>query len=603
MTNADKRSVSSLNGAILKYLYLIVFFILVLDLQLVKVKAAPVESAQHRITHRKDSGGRQRRPTRGRQIEDEDEDEDDEDLYEETDYDELEFKPLGEARANPWESYMEKFDIPTVHGSGIYVDLGKNGTFKGKKYRMTGGKCPVFGKIIEFANGVDYLSPANDPDSPAFGFPYTALSGTTIDIKNIPKTSRGRISISKNAVETDLISPVTAKILKAYKYDGDDIFNCASYASELMMSSDKKSDYKYPFAYDMKSKTCHILYSSMQLIQGPKYCDNDGRANAGTSSLPCIKPIKDTTQEMVYGSSFIHREWKSKCPNAAVADAVFGTWNGTACVPIQNKRIFKVSTSEECGQIVFKYSASDSPDYESKHTEGTRLSNAVVSGDLATVGKILMPPTGSRAFQSKGHGFNWANYDKNTKECGLIDEVPNCLIFKMGNIAFNALGSPAEDDMEYFPCEIRSVGFITKGNPNDLNSYLASTTHQDMISNSPDIETLNARSCTGYYGKITDDIGVPGWSFNPFNYTTGMIIGGVFFFIILVLLVMFLRKRFRMRRSKDDDEALLNKYDEFEGRNYLHRVDDNNVDENDFWEKSQVRPSEVTPIRIERIEY
>lgn len=485
------------------------------------------------------------------------------------------------------------------------MDLGKNGTFNGKKYRMVAGKCPVFGKIIEFSSGVDYLSPANDTANPAFGFPYTVPAGKTIRTNEIPKTSRGRISISKSAVQTDLISPVTAKTLKAYEYDGDDIFNCASYASELMMSSDRKSDYKYPFAFDLKTKTCHILYSPLQLIQGPKYCDNDGKVDSGSSSMPCIKPVKDMSQEMVYGSSFIYRDWKNKCPNAAVADAIFGTWNGTACVPIQNRRLFKASTPEICGQIVFKYSASDAPEnYETKRSEGSKFANAISSGDLGAVAKIIMPVTNSRAHHSKGWGFNWANYDRNKRECGLIDEVPNCLVFKMGNIAFNSLGSPLEDDMENFPCEIKSFGYITKGNPNDINSYLISSTHRDMIPNDDGIETLNARSCSGYYGKIgakeSETLNQTPLTFYGFGIIT--IISAAIFVVLLVLLVVFLRRLSKKRFTKDD-EALLNKYDEFEGRNYMHRGNDHNVDENDFWEKPQVRPSEVTPIRIERIEY
>lgn len=125
MTNAAKRSLS-LNGSIFKYVLIFFLFILVLDFQLATVSAALANArpAHRKIVHKHKNSGAKPRHQAKKHVnitEEDDEDgevyeEDEEDDYEDTDYEELEFKPIGDERDNPWESYMEKFNIPKVHG-------------------------------------------------------------------------------------------------------------------------------------------------------------------------------------------------------------------------------------------------------------------------------------------------------------------------------------------------------------------------------------------------------------------------------------------------------------------------------------------------------
>lgn len=51
---------------------------------------------------------------------------------------------------NPWASgslkqFMDRFNIPSNHGSGVQVDLGG----RVGQWRVPSGKCPVYGKYIQ----------------------------------------------------------------------------------------------------------------------------------------------------------------------------------------------------------------------------------------------------------------------------------------------------------------------------------------------------------------------------------------------------------------------------------------------------------------------
>ncbi|XP_954137.1 integral membrane protein (apical merozoite antigen), putative [Theileria annulata] len=369
-----------------------------------------------------------------------------------------------EEKRNKWTDFMAKFDIAKVHGSGVYVDLGESATVGSYDYRMPIGKCPVVGKAIILENGADFLSSIthHDPKERGLGFPATKVASNS----------------SKLDMENQLLSPISAQVLRSWNYKHEsDLSNCAEYSRNIVPGSNRNSKYRYPFVYDESEKLCYILYSPMQYNQGVKYCDQDS-PDEGTSSLACMYPDKSKEDShLFYGTSGLHMDWPVVCPVYPIRDSIFGSYDDQKdeCVPIEPIFEEEAEDYEACAKIIFEYSPSD----VDISTNNQKLSDvdlykeAMNNGKLSTALSIMFAPRYSedRPIYTKGVGINWATYSVEEKKCNILDVVPSCLIISNGHYALTSLSSPNEEDAINYPCDIvQGKGFLKNPNGGKKNA-------------------------------------------------------------------------------------------------------------------------------------
>ncbi|KAL8433988.1 hypothetical protein ACSSS7_003448 [Eimeria intestinalis] len=332
----------------------------------------------------------------------------------------------------PYATFMARFDIPRVHGSGIYVDLGNEKEVDGKQYREAAGRCPVFGKYI------DLYQPENNPhykndflenvpsaaESRAAGHPLPGGFNNGMLLKD--RTPYSPMSIEK----LKTYSQLTAKT---------DLGKCAQMS--YMTTAGRNSQYRYTFVYDPLKELCYFLLVPMQRMMGERYCSKNNSPSGLT--WYCFEPKKSATRNLhlVYGSSYIGEDpdaWETNCPNKAVARAVFGVWQNGKCLEhrdLPDAQIEKVKSKEECWELVFTNPgvASDHPVSESEN--------------VGTFGYYFPLPAENQP-KSGGEGVNYASYYGGDKqECVLSRVIPTCLVPTSIGTAYTALGGLEEEPM------------------------------------------------------------------------------------------------------------------------------------------------------------
>nr|3ZLD_A Chain A, APICAL MEMBRANE ANTIGEN 1 [Toxoplasma gondii]3ZLE_A Chain A, APICAL MEMBRANE ANTIGEN 1 [Toxoplasma gondii]3ZLE_B Chain B, APICAL MEMBRANE ANTIGEN 1 [Toxoplasma gondii]3ZLE_C Chain C, APICAL MEMBRANE ANTIGEN 1 [Toxoplasma gondii]3ZLE_D Chain D, APICAL MEMBRANE ANTIGEN 1 [Toxoplasma gondii]3ZLE_E Chain E, APICAL MEMBRANE ANTIGEN 1 [Toxoplasma gondii]3ZLE_F Chain F, APICAL MEMBRANE ANTIGEN 1 [Toxoplasma gondii]3ZLE_G Chain G, APICAL MEMBRANE ANTIGEN 1 [Toxoplasma gondii]3ZLE_H Chai len=353
---------------------------------------------------------------------------------------------------NPWATttafadFMKRFNIPQVHGSGIFVDLGRDT----EGYREVGGKCPVFGKAIQMHQPAEYSNNFLD-DAP-----------TSNDASKKPLP--GGFNNPQVYTSGQKFSPIDDSLLQERLGTAGPktaIGRCALYAYSTIAvnpSTNYTSTYKYPFVYDAVSRKCYVLSVSAQLLKGEKYCSVNGTPSGLTWA--CFEPVKEksSARALVYGSAFVAEgnpdAWQSACPNDAVKDALFGKWEDGQCVPFDTKTSVQsdqATNKEECWKRVFANPlvASDAP---TTYPEAAQKN----WNDFWPVHEQSSPKSG-------GFGANWANFylEKESGEtiCAIFDQVPDCFAPITGAVAYTALGSSTEvnlpqcDSASFIPIE------------------------------------------------------------------------------------------------------------------------------------------------------
>nr|ACM44017.1 apical membrane antigen 1 [Babesia bovis] len=510
---------------------------------------------------------------------------------------------------SPWIKYMQKFDIPRNHGSGIYVDLGGYESVGSKSYRMPVGKCPVVGKIIDLGNGADFLDPisSEDPSYRGLAFPETAVDS------NIPTQPKTRGSSSVTAAK---LSPVSAKDLRRWGYEGNDVANCSEYASNLIPASDKTTKYRYPFVFDSDNQMCYILYSAIQYNQGSRYCDNDGSSEEGTSSLLCMKPYKSAEDaHLYYGSAKVDPDWEENCPMHPVRDAIFGKWSGGSCVAIAPAFQEYANSTEDCAAILFDNSATDLDIdvVNEEFNELKELTSGLKRLNLSKVANAIFSPLSNVAGTSRisrGVGMNWATYDKDSGMCALINETPNCLILNAGSIALTAIGSPLEYDAVNYPCHIDTNGYV-EPRAKTTNKYL------DVPFEVTTALSMKTLKCNAYvHTKYSDSCGTyflcsdvkPNWFIRFLHmiglYNTKRIVIFVCCTTTAIVLTIWIWKRF-IKAKKEPAPPSFDKY--LSNYDYDTTLDADNETEQRLdssaysWGEAVQRPSDVTPVKLSKI--
>ncbi|CDJ54023.1 apical membrane antigen, putative [Eimeria brunetti] len=169
-----------------------------------------------------------------------------------------------EALPNPWGDTLLKYNIPYIHGSGVYVDLGNQKMVKNRSYREPAGLCPVVGKVISL----------DQPTTDAAVWPHdflerVPLAGTSQDtsplgggfgmwetepVKISPLTlAELQAMAEKQKAKNKPDSPETKKLLQVE----DDLGLCAWWAWATYApngSTDLESKYRYPFVWDEEKK-------------------------------------------------------------------------------------------------------------------------------------------------------------------------------------------------------------------------------------------------------------------------------------------------------------------------------------------------------------
>ncbi|GIX62572.1 apical membrane antigen 1 [Babesia caballi] len=507
----------------------------------------------------------------------------------------------------PWSQYMLKFDLTRSHGAGIYIDLGGYESIGNKSYRMPIGKCPVMGKIIELSSGADFLEPISAASAKERGiaFPETAVT-----------SSESEGGALKRAGADESLSPVAASDLRRWGYTGNAVANCAEYASNIVPGSDPSTKYRYPFVYDSKYEMCYILYSPMQYNQGKRYCDNDGAASEGRSSLLCMKPHKsDIDAHLYYGSARVDPKWEENCPMSPVRDAIFGRWVGGSCVAIEPAFEEFVNSAEECSALLFENSAADIEidSEQERFDELSKLYEGLSRMKVSQVAEALFSPiakSSASARLSKGMGLNWANYDLETGSCRVLSETPNCLIINAGSLALNALASPLEQDAVNFPCHIDTNGYVNprpRGASKMRDSDFEVTTALNMktIKCSKYVHSKHSESCGTYYycsEEKNDYVNrfLQFWRMKSVRWF--MVSSAVL--VVLSALGYWLYNRLwraRPRRDAEDYDRLMSKY-EYDDESSSKREPEQQLKSDAYiWGEAAARPSEVTPVHLTKI--
>ncbi|CAD2104656.1 apical membrane antigen 1 [Plasmodium vinckei petteri] len=339
---------------------------------------------------------------------------------------------------NPWDKYMEKYDIENVHGSGIRVDLGEDARVENQNYRIPSGKCPVMGKGITIQNSTkSFLEPVATGNQ---------------------KVREGGLAFPRADVN---ISPVLISNLKTMYKNLPDVVSlnnmslCAKHASFYLPGTDVSTTYRHPAVYDKSNETCYILYVAAQENMGPRYCSND----QNNENQPfCFTPEKkDEYKNLSYITKNLRDDWETSCPTKSVKNAKFGLWVDGYCIDYKKYIVHDSDTLLKCSQMVFDESASDQPKQYEKYLEDTaKIRRGIVDKNGQLIGEALLPIGSYRADQvkSEGRGHNWAHYDKIKKKCYIFEKKPTCLINDNNFTAITALSSIEEDSQENFPCDI-----------------------------------------------------------------------------------------------------------------------------------------------------
>ncbi|GFE54284.1 apical membrane antigen 1 [Babesia ovis] len=512
------------------------------------------------------------------------------------------------ASQTPWTKYMQKFDIPRVHGSGIFVDLGGYETVEHKSYRMPVGKCPVMGKVIDLGNGADFLEPisSEDPKYRGLAFPETAVDASTT-----PSRSRTRSSSSAPS-----LSPVSAFDLRRWGYNGNDVANCAEYANNLIPASDRNTKYRYPFVYDSNEEMCYILYSAIQYNQGKRYCDNDGSQDEGKSSLLCMRPYKSVDDaHLYYGSAKVDPDWESNCPMNPVRDAMFGKWSGGSCVASTPAFVEYVNSAEDCASLLFDNSSTDLDIDVSKETydEVEDLVKGIKTLNIYRVARAIFSPLAKSAGTSRisrGVGMNWANYNSDDGACAIINETPNCLVLNAGSLALTAIGSPLEQDAVNFPCHIDTNGYV-EPRARNTNRYSNSAFE---VTTSSNIKTLK---CSAYvHAKYSSSCGtyyycsnVKPSLFRRFLYMLGLhstkrIILAILTLVGLTVLIIWAWHRFLKTKegpTKPSFDRYMSKYEYDDSSEVTNETEQRLTSDAYVWGEAASRPSDVTPVHLSKI--
>nr|AHW45797.1 apical membrane antigen 1 [Babesia orientalis] len=510
---------------------------------------------------------------------------------------------------SPWLKYMNKFDIPRNHGSGIFVDLGGYESVERKNYRMPVGKCPVVGKVIDLGNGADFLDSisSEDPKYRGLAFPETAVDS------EISSSQRTRGRSSPNAAK---LSPVSAYDLRRWGYTGNDVSNCSEYASNLIPATDRATKYRYPFVYDSKDELCYILYSAIQYNQGPRYCDNDASQDDGTSSMLCMRPYKSPEDShLYYGSSKVDPDWEENCPMNPVRDAKFGKWSGGSCVALGPVFQEYVNSAEDCAALLFDNSASDL-EIDVKKENYSEIDELISGLKTLNLGKIassifspLATPIGTSKL-SRGVGMNWANYDTDTGLCAIINETPNCLVLHAGSLALTAIGSPLEQDAVNYPCHIDTNGYVeprTRSTNKYVDTPFEVTTALSMktLKCSAYVHTNYSSSCGTYY--VCSDV-KPSW-IKRFLYMLGLyntkrIVLALLGLTVSVGLMIWMWRRF-IRTKKEvpapSFDKYMSKYEYDEGGEVNTETEQRLTSDAYIWGEAASRPSDVTPVHLSKM--
>ncbi|KAL8441998.1 hypothetical protein Emag_006743 [Eimeria magna] len=332
----------------------------------------------------------------------------------------------------PYASFMARFNIPKVHGAGIYVDLANEKEVDGKLYREAGGRCPVFGKYIELHQ------PQNNP---RYKNDFLENVPTTNESKAAGNPLPGGFNNNMLLKDKTPYSPMSIEKLKTYPQltAKTDLGKCAQMS--YMTTAGRNSQYRYTFVYDPLKELCYFLLVPMQRMMGERYCSNNNVPPGLT--WYCFEPKKSATENLylVYGSSYVGEDpdaWEKNCPNKAVARAVFGVWENGRCVEHRNladAQIEKVNSKEECWELAFKNPrvASDHPVSESEN--------------VGTFGYYFPLPAENQP-KSGGEGVNYASfYGGDQMECVLSSVVPTCLVPTSIGTAYTALGGLEEELM------------------------------------------------------------------------------------------------------------------------------------------------------------
>ncbi|CRG96385.1 apical membrane antigen 1, putative [Plasmodium gallinaceum] len=377
---------------------------------------------------------------------------------------------------NPWKNFMKKFDIEKNHGSGVRVDLGEDAEVKHKTYRLPAGQCPVFGKGITIVNSTkSFLDPVatgeNKIKSGGFAFPEA----------------------------TEKISPLSIDVLRSQYKDVqelrglNDISLCAKHASSFRLSSDANSEYRHSAVYDTNNNMCYILYISAQENMGPRYCDKNA---SNEDTMFCFKPEKsEKFQSLAYLSKNLRNDWEEYCPHKNLGDSKFGLWVDGNCEEIPTTVSFEAESLLECNQIVFEASPSDQPKiYEEELSDYEKLIKGAKDNNAEMIGNVFFPKGAFKTdkYKSKGVGFNWGNYNKETKECQIFNVKPTCLINHKNFIATTALSHPTEVE-NTFPCDIykKAIEKEVKQQAKHMELHTNERIIFPRIFISDDIENLN----------------------------------------------------------------------------------------------------------------
>ncbi|CBZ56033.1 unnamed protein product [Neospora caninum Liverpool] len=372
---------------------------------------------------------------------------------------------------NPWAGLLEKYNVPLVHGSGVYVDLGNTKRLHGKNYREPGGLCPNFGKYIEthqptrnaeiwpnnFLKPVPYAKSAQDTKPLGGGF---AMPMTVISPKSLDELKYHAQTFDKKPDASDYAK----KFVKDIK---DDLGYCIWWArmtsvhdsDAAAVNMSKEDYYRYAFAYDAKNSTCHIMYLNMQEMTGAgTYCKN---GDSGPDlSWYCFNPKKSVDSGLVWGSAYARLDHATACPEHGLKNVHWGQWNGVSCQRMAVRKRISVSDAAECATQLFANSPSDNP---TKYVgdEGRGLDK--IYKDFVAV---LFPAGagGSDQPHSRGAGVNWANFYKAGNTCEMYDGVPDCLTSAPGQYAFVSLADPDPNNAQLPPCTQDSDGISIPSN-------------------------------------------------------------------------------------------------------------------------------------------
>ncbi|KEP60995.1 UNVERIFIED_CONTAM: apical membrane antigen 1 domain-containing protein [Hammondia hammondi] len=370
--------------------------------------------------------------------------------------------------ANPWADILERYNVPLVHGSGVYVDLGNTKTLSNKKYREPGGKCPNYGKYIQtyqpttnpdiwpndFLRPVPYANTPQDtkPLGGGFAMPMKQISPVSLkELKEQVESLKAGNGVSSYAVEH-------AKKIR------DDLGHCIFWArmtsahdASSSATNSKEDYYRYAFAWDPKNEMCHIMYLNMQEMTGAgTHCK---RGDSGPNlSWYCFQPQKSIEKNLVWGSAYARPDHASACPEHGLVNVHWGQWNGRTCQKMAVRKRISVGSATECALELFKNSPSDNPtQYVGDEGRGwDKILDDVVG--------VLIPAGSTKKDQphTRGVGINWANFYRKSSGsyCEMYDGVPNCLTSAPDQYAFVSLGDPNPDNAQLPPCSSTTEGIV-----------------------------------------------------------------------------------------------------------------------------------------------